>query len=1299
MKKSLFFAFMVLCTVFAAVVTSCDNEQVGGQAVTMADTIRVIKGYEYEPSLSHKWDSVMKTAVSDYMDSQLEVWSTRDGQRQLPSVYNNTVHPEVIIGSLLAKQDYAIQEKDVNIKPTSSTIIRDRKQEKDGTVTEIDSVRYWFEDGQIWSIPVKITNEQVTVGNSVFDFPSVTLTGHEFIHLKNTPKSNTRAAQYKSADYQTEYKSMLSFKETNIESPKTLKAPIYAFTGRFVMSDDDLDKVVLVDSSRVWVDNENDKCSVTLDSYYKSGIKVTDNYEFLAKHKFSGRDPQEKTVSNFDHKWVSSNPITWEAETTRESGDANWKVYGKKGSSNENIENGTAADKVVAGYDYYIERPVFKKGDVVVDFGYATVKLDHMSTSITAVDSDKQGMKKAEVKDFVGTTYLGGSQTLNDMAYLYMSSKDTKDVDIINPVIKVLKDSVVADLDFVKKLEDGTEIKEHDHWSAPRNLACTTNWESIQEILSQTTDDEATVNLNGSAAKEKGYWHWTEETRTISTYAHLYNGEDKLNSWTSIVPNKVSYTREGKTHTFDVIAYVIDEKGAALNLKGEEGAFSIYDYTDVIEENYGGYTQSSTAPGVVKITNDVIVGYEVRNKLLTITPENVNASCDFVTIFKTHEDVDKVSRDFPRSLTCTSDWKSTEASSNESTAQPGASLSASQSKTDNEWSWVEETRDITAKVTLSGSTQYNTWTAKDPNSIKYTRNGISADFGNIAHSVAYVNSSAAQSSSETLSETYKYDNTISVTFGDNTQSTSAPGTITVNKGKEVTDHEFRNKKLVITNTDVTASLTYVTLYNDGSEDTEDVSKTFPRTLNPYTSWNVNDINASVLTGAASVNLKGSEAKTDGNWSYTAETRDITTTAQLQSSSQTNGWNAQDPNSIKYTRDGKTCDFGAINFSAAEAGQSVDVKSDTSTLTTYDYTDKITVTYGDNVQTVSAPGVINVAKEKTIVGYEITNQNMTVDQYGVTTSLTFITKWSDGTQDEDFLSKTFARNFNVLTNWSSNENNANQTTSSASVNLTGSESKTDGDWSYVRETRSITTTATLDGSSQTNGWESSDPNKIVFAKNGKTYDFGTISFSASETGASVSKKSETADETVYSYTDNISVTYGSNSFNSSAPGKITVAAPWNPDFDYGKFTGCVFTTARNESRDTWVYVASIHFETGTLPVIIRKDASAPEVNKSYFEANTDNRLNSGTWIPSWGKWINTIATDTPDLMQWDTTDGANADNLAYPTATAWGWDNGYTVGSHPSVTTDKFSASISSDGYVLTIYKGGNVFATYKAAKH
>lgn len=1293
MRKMLWFAIMVLSTVFAV---SCDNEDVTAKAVQQSDTVRVIKGFESIPSLIHHWDSLKLTQVKDEMDARLEIWRTQNGQRT-EKAYDNTVHPTVNISSLLAREDYAISEEMVNIQPTSSTVLRSQVTEKDGTLTEVDTVRYWFPDQQVWSIPVRITNEKVKVGNAEFDFPSVTLVNHRFVHLKNTPASKTRG-QYMSADYQTEYKSMLSFKETNIENPKTMEAPIYAFTRRYVMSNDDILKVTAENKNRVWIDTLTERCSFDRVSYFKSGEKLSETKEFILNHKFTGIDPYSKNVKNFEHKLTGSNGIAAGSESARESGVSNWSKWGKTDKYSANIENGVAADKIVTDYSLYHERCVYKDDSITVEFPYESVKVDELQTGVTSVTSDKDGYKKAVVKNFIGTTYLGGSQSLQEIVNLYMSSKDTKEVDIINPSIKVLKDSVVADLDFVKKLEDGTEVKTHDHWSAPRSLVCTTDWESIQEVLSQMTDEEAAVTLNGSSSKEKGYWSWTEETRTISTHVQLYNGETKLNSWTSVVPNKVSYTREGKTHTFDVIKYSIDEKGAQVNLASEDEKISVYDYTDVIEETYGDYTQSSTAPGKIKIANDVVTGYEIRNKVLTVTNSNVNASCDFVTVFKNSESVEKVSKDFPRSLTCTSDWKATEANANEETSQPSATVSATQSKTEEEWSWVEQTRDITATVTLNGSTQYNSWTAKDPNNIKFTKNGVVADFGTIEHSTAKANSSAVLSSTEGLTETYTYDNSITVIFGDNRQNTSAPGTITVTKGKDVTGHEFRNKKLVITDTDVTASLTYVTIYNDGSEDTEDVSKVFPRTLNPYTNWSVNETNASVLTGAANVNLTGSDAKTDGNWSYTSEKRDVTTTAQLQNSNQTNGLTATDPNNIKYTRDGETCEFGTINFSAAEAGQNVEVREETATLSTYDYTDKVTVTFGDNSQTVTLPGTINVAKEKTIVGYEITNQNMTVDQNSVTTSLTFITKWSDGTQDEDFMSKTFARNFKVTTDWSSNEDNANQNTGSASVNLTGSENQSDGDWSYVRETRSINTTATLNGSNQTNGWESSDPNSIVFSKNGVSHSFDVLSFSAQENGATVSEKSKNNEETVYDYTDNISVTFGSNSFDSSAPGKITVKAPWDPDFDHGKFTACVFTTARNEGRDTWVYIASVHFEEGTMPLIIRRSASAPEVNEDYFETNTDNRLNSGTWIPSWGKWINTIATDTPDLMQWDTTDGANADNFLYPTATAWGWDNGYTVSGHPSVTTDKFSASISSDGYVLTIYKGGDVFATYKAAK-
>ena len=1293
---------MAIVVAMTSLVTfnSCDNEKVQQQqARQQSDTIKIVKGYQYEPSLSHTWDSVYKVKVTDDMISSLEIWRTEGGEKIEPSIFSNQERPQLIAYSTLARENYAITENQIDITASSSTIIRRQRLESDGTTTEIDTVRFWFPDGQILSIPVTITNKKVEIAsNAVFDFPSLTLVKAEFAHLINTPAGMTRAAStYVSAEYDTEYKTWLTLKETNLENPKTFVIPVYAYTNRKVLSDNDIEKIIIDNKNRVWVDTLTERCSFDKITVYKNGEKTQETKDIILNHLFKGIEPYDKYVGSFDYSFKSSNGIANGSEAARESGVDGWSVWGKTDKYSSNLENGD--EKVVTNYSLYHERAIYREDTITVEFPFITPEVNEITTSVTGVKSDKTGYKKAELKNFIGTTYLGGVQALNELVNLYMTSKDIIGYDIVNPIIKVIKDSLIADLDFVTKYEDGTKTTIHDHFSAERSLKSNTSWESIQEILSQITDTACVVTMSGSENKTKGYWKYVNETRNISNYAHLYNGETKMNGWTSIVPNKVSYVREGKSYTFDVLPYAIKEQGAALNLQGKDGAYTVYDYTDLITENFGGYTQTSSAPGVVKIADITITGYEVRNKLLTITPDYVKASLDFVTIFSNgSQDVEKVEKEFARSLVCTTDWKSTEQNSNETTYNPSAQLTASQNMTENEWSWVNQTRSISASVKLNGSTQYNGWTAMDPNSIKYTRNGVVADFGTISHSVVKVVDNVTLSGTEGLTETYKYSNTINVNYGNNTQSTTAPGTIIVNKAKEVIGHEFRNGKLVIANTNVTASLTYVTKYNDGSEEEEAVSKVFPRTLNCYTNWTSNEENASVLTGSANVLLTSSNYEKDGNWSYTTEKRKVTTLAKLNSSSQTNGWESNDPNSIVYTRDGESYRFNKIEFTATESGHSVNLTGETATLSTYSYTDLLTVNFGDNVQSITAPGTINVKKAKKAISYEITNQKMTVEQNGVTTSLTFVTNWSDGSKNEENVSKFFARSFNVLTNWSSNEDNANQNTGSASVTLKNSENKTDGDWSYTRETRGISTTATLNGSSQTNGWESNDPNNITFSRNGKSYSFGTLNFSALETGAKVNKVSENDNATVYSYTDNISVSFGSNSFTSTAPGKITVAAPWNPDFDFGPFVNCVFTTAVSKNRNSWTYIASVHFEQGTLPLIIGKDANVPEVNLSYFENVTDARLNSATWLPGRGKWINTIATDTPDVMEWNTTSATNADNLPYPTATAWGWDYGYTVKGHPSVTTDKFSAEISHNGYMLTIYKQGKVFAQYKAKK-
>lgn len=347
--------------------------------------------------------------------------------------------------------------------------------------------------------------------------------------------------------------------------------------------------------------------------------------------------------------------------------------------------------------------------------------------------------------------------------------------------------------------------------------------------------------------------------------------------------------------------------------------------------------------------------------------------------------------------------------------------------------------------------------------------------------------------------------------------------------------------------------------------------------------------------------------------------------------------------------------------------------------------------------------VNLFKVKPVIkitDYEVRNPKIVITRDKVTTSLTFVTKFSDGHEETDNVSKDFARNFSVLTNWGVYSANANQTTGAATVTLANSESKKDGEWSYVVETRNINTTATLASSTQNNGWRSVDPNKIVFSRNGKTYDFGTISFTATESGATVAQTGDDVLETVYAYTDKISVKYGENSFEATAPGTIKVEKPWTPDFpaEWGKFTDIKFTNARNEQRNSWIYVLSIHFQNGTLPLIVRNNFAAPEVNFSYFENDTNPALNSASWVPSWGKWINTVASNKSSSMIWLTSGGVGADTFSYTGATAINWDYGYTENDHPSVYTDKFKAEITREGSLLTIYHDGKVFAQYKAVR-
>jgi hypothetical protein len=297
-------------------------------------------------------------------------------------------------------------------------------------------------------------------------------------------------------------------------------------------------------------------------------------------------------------------------------------------------------------------------------------------------------------------------------------------------------------------------------------------------------------------------------------------------------------------------------------------------------------------------------------------------------------------------------------------------------------------------------------------------------------------------------------------------------------------------------------------------------------------------------------------------------------------------------------------------------------------------------------------------------------------------LTWVTKYSNGYETTESVSHFFALSIEKLTNWASTEENANSTTGAATVNLESSTNEVDGNWSNVREVRKVNTFATLAGSTQENALRASMPNSITFSRDGQTYAFAVLNFNANEAGQNVSKTSESDVATVYGYSDKININFGGRDFANTLNGQITVEKTLNPDFpEYGKYKFSVATATPDETRTSWYYVLSVHFEKGTLPIKIGRGATSINLDeaKSLFTSNTNDAINSLVFAN--GTWMNAMASDEANCMKWKDENGKKRAVLDYVSATAMAWNDG-----HNTVFSDAVSYTVSNN--VLYINKGG-----------
>lgn len=333
-------------------------------------------------------------------------------------------------------------------------------------------------------------------------------------------------------------------------------------------------------------------------------------------------------------------------------------------------------------------------------------------------------------------------------------------------------------------------------------------------------------------------------------------------------------------------------------------------------------------------------------------------------------------------------------------------------------------------------------------------------------------------------------------------------------------------------------------------------------------------------------------------------------------------------------------------------------------------------------------------EVKIEGYDVANVYQYVRNGNRYAGLDFITRYTDGTSTSESYSVVIPWNAKGKTSWTANEENINQNTYGLTNNLVKTTAKKDGNFSYNLYDYSIKNTVALySGAQQTNEWEATLSNELIFAKNGFTYQFEQIQHGFNDMGALVTLISKEGLTEKYQYTDVLKVTFGEDEKQVTDYGTIIVTEEevipdWDPDMPW-HFKTMYATCALSTDNSTYVNTLSLHFDEGTLLIIADKDARSLSWSEDNFTSDTNSKLNGGCYRR--GNWIHTIATDQSDYMLWSNTENNAVRSLNYITATTMDWNRG-----HNTVFADYFT--YTHEDYVLKIYKDGVLIASYKTAK-
>lgn len=149
------------------------------------------------------------------------------------------------------------------------------------------------------------------------------------------------------------------------------------------------------------------------------------------------------------------------------------------------------------------------------------------------------------------------------------------------------------------------------------------------------------------------------------------------------------------------------------------------------------------------------------------------------------------------------------------------------------------------------------------------------------------------------------------------------------------------------------------------------------------------------------------------------------------------------------------------------------------------------------------------------------------------------------------------------------------------------------------------------------------------------------------------------------------------------------------YEYGEFKYSYSTSTLDETRFDYIYILSLHFENGILPIKVFRNDWGFTLDLNYFTTDTNPEINSMVYKNR--QWINSIAKNESHLMTWSDQYGTKERILDYFTAGIIGWNDGhntvYSVYDVDGQLTPVLTCSVQNN--VMTIYKWGTPIGTLR----